>query len=103
MAESFDVYTDVFHTMVTPWGTNLLFGLRPVSPEPQNDEPNRMLGVVRMSNEHLKVMCFMLQRQMVTYETEQQVTCDVSERLLAALDIPADEWTAFWKALGDRN
>ena len=99
MSDQFDAYTDVFHITVSPWGANLVFGLRPSSPE-STEEPNDTLGVIRMGHEHLKVMCFMIHRQMVNYERELDAECVVPERLLAALNIPSAEWAAFWKDSG---
>lgn len=101
MSEPFDVYADAFTVSVTPWGSNLSFGLRPAHPAPGANPQHETLGVVRMSNEHMKVMVFMLNRQMANYEKTVGVQCSVPTPVLAALGISNQEWEEFWNSRGE--
>ena len=101
MPEPFDLYTDAFTISVTPWGSNLTFGLRPPHPVPGADQSNETVGVVRMSNEHLKVMVYLLQRQMISFEQAFAGRCHVPDRVLAALGISPQDWENFWGGQGE--
>jgi hypothetical protein len=101
MSEPFDVYTDAVTISVTPWGSNVSFGLRHPHPSPAANEPNETIGVVRMSNEHLKVMVYMLHRQMVSFEQAAGGRCHVPAGVLAALRISQQDWENFWSLQGE--
>jgi hypothetical protein len=101
MPEPFDLYTDAFTISVTPWGSNLTFGIRPPHPEPGVDQPSETIGVVRMSNEHLKVMVYLLQRQMISFEETFAGRFHVPEMVLAALGISLQDWENFWGGQGE--
>ena len=59
MTEPFDIYTDYVSYWITHWGTTLSLQLA----DPPNEEGvriNHLLGNVRLSNEHLKMLVFVL-------------------------------------------
>ena len=105
MAESFDVYSDTFTVTTTPWGASLSFQLRPPHPIPQSDqepfEQSTQLGTVRMSNEHLKVMVYMIARQVRRQEIDTGVQFEIPQSVLEQLGIQSVDWNTFWTSTGD--
>ena len=100
MPEPFDLYSDAFTVTITPWGANMSFQLRPAHPVPLSDgasaDPLTQLGTIRMSNEHLKAMVFIIKRHLSQLEHESGVQHNVPADLLEQLGIPTDEWDEFW-------
>ena len=96
MPEPFDIYADAFTITVTPWGANMTFQLREAHPSPTAIQQPTQLGTIRMSNEHLKTMIFMLRRQIMSHEETSGTRCDVPTQVLAQLGIPREDWDAFW-------
>ena len=105
MAEPFDAYADAFTITISPWGSHLRFGLRAIPEEPPLTEHERetinALGAVRMSNEHMKVMVFMLRRQVALFERSVGSRYEVPPTVLAALNIQPEDWNAFWSTEGE--
>ncbi len=105
MAEPFDFYSDAFTITTTPWGANLSFQLRDAHPVPPSDgapvERPTPLGTIRMSNEHLKVMVFMLMRQIKRQENMTGVQFGIPIDVLNQLGIPREDWDALWTLEGD--
>ena len=100
MDEPFDIYCDAFTITVSPWGSNLTFQLREAHPEATSIKQPERLGTVRMSNEHLKAMTFMLRRQMVRYEEQQGVRSDLPVQVLSQMGIAPEDWDVFWRREG---
>ena len=97
MAEPLDIYADVFHVSVNPWGVNMTFGLRDPHPRSGELKEDVNLCTVRMGHAHFKVMAFMLHRQMTTYERDGEVQGDLPSNVLRALNIDVAEWDKFWE------
>ena len=69
MSEPVDVYTDQFQVTTAMYGCVLNFmRTSPTPPAPGTAPPIERLATVRMSLEHLKVMVFILHRQMTHHE-----------------------------------
>ena len=97
MAEPFEVYCDAFTITVSAWGANLTFQLREAHPEATSIKQPERLGTVRMSNEHLKALTFLLRRQVIQYEQQQGVRCDLPVQVLSQMGIAPEDWDALWK------
>ena len=97
MAEPFEIYADAFTITVSAWGANMSFQLREAHPEATSIKQPELLGTVRMSNEHLKAMVFMLRRQILQYESDQGVSCEVPTQVLAQMRIAREDWDSFWR------
>ncbi|MCH8988588.1 MAG: hypothetical protein IIA92_07260 [Chloroflexi bacterium] len=98
MPESFDVYTDSFQVNIGAWGATINFSLSSNNPPAPGSQPQSApLGTVRTSLEHLKVMTFMLKRQISQFESSQQITIELPTQVLSATGIPMEDWDAFWK------
>ena len=97
MPEPIDIFADQFQLTVGPYGCTLSFLLSPPAPPAPGSMPQgERMASVRVSIEHLKVLAFMLRRQIVQYEratgTEVQLPADV----LNSLQIGPEDWDAFW-------
>ena len=98
MPEPIDVYSDQFQINMGPYGATLNFllsGATPPSPgsAPQVDK----LATIRMSLEHLKVMIFVLRRQILEYERASGVQLQLPSDVLNALGIGREDWDALWR------
>ena len=101
MSEPFDTYSDVFVVSVSAWGANLSFQLQQAHPNPTQVSQPAQLGTVRMSNEHLKTMAFVIMRQMMNHERDSGVRYDVPTAVLSQLGIAREDWDSFWGREGD--
>lgn len=98
MAEPLDVYCDQFQVNTNPYGSALnFFASPPAPPAPGVAPQSERLVTVRMSLEHLKLMTFMLHRQIKQHEGGLGITIPVPVQVLNALQIGPEDWTAFWR------
>ena len=95
--EPFDEFTDQFTVTITPFGANLSFARREAHPSSGRAPQSEHLGTIRMSVEHLKTMVVVLRRQIIQVERETGVKAEVPRNLLSQLQIPPEDWDAFWK------
>ena len=96
MPDPFDLYADAFTVTVTPWGANLSFQLREAHPSPTSIQQPAHLGTIRMSNEHLKTMIFVLRRQVMLHQEGNGISHEVPTQVLSQLGIAREDWDAFW-------
>ena len=96
MPEPFEIYTDAFTITVSAWGSNMSFQLREAHPEATSIKQPERLGTVRMSTEHLKAMIFLMRKQVLLYEQGQGVRHDLPTQVLSQMQIPREDWDAFW-------
>ncbi len=100
MPEPFDVYSDSTALSISDWGTSLQFYVRGPA-HPDGEIPEHLhLGTVRMSNEHIKVLLFLLRRQVHQHEEQADFRFDVPKRTLEAFNIAEEDWQAFWQKAG---
>lgn len=96
MHEPFDVYADSFNVSITAWGAKLSFRLSNPDSEAADNAERQTLGTIRMSNELLKVMVFLLKEQIVDRENEYDVQFDVPQWVLEQLGVSDEDWDEFW-------
>jgi len=98
MAESLDIYSDSFQVNTGPYGSTLNFMLSQSTPPPPGriSEPET-LATIRMSLEHLKLMTFVLRRQIMIHEQQNGVSIQIPTQVLSSLGISIDDWDALWK------
>ena len=98
MQEPFDIYADSFNIAITAWGAKLSFKLSNPDTDPDSPEmgDRTTLGTIRMSNELLKVMVFLLREQIMARETEYDFQFDVPQWVLDQLELRDQEWDEFW-------
>jgi hypothetical protein len=100
MSEPFDVYSDSTGITISDWGTNLQFYVRGIV-QPAAEGPDQIyLGTVRMSNEHVKVLLYLLRDEIRQHEAEAEFQFEVPKRTLTAFNIDEEDWQAFWEQAG---
>jgi hypothetical protein len=93
-----DLYSDQFQVTLGPYGAALGFFLTRATPPPPGTAPQaNRLATIRMSLQHLKVLTFLLHRQLVQYERETGVTVGLPPDLLNSLRIGREDWDGFWR------
>jgi hypothetical protein len=98
MPEATDVYCDQFQMNIGPFGSTLNFSLSsPTPPAPGSPPQAERLATVRMSLEHMKVITFILRRQILEYERNSVVGVSLPSQLLNSLRIGPEDWESFWR------
>ena len=97
MSEALDIYSDQFQINIGAFGATLNFMVTgPTPPVPGTAPQAERLATVRMSTEHLKVMTFMLRRQIIEVERNTGVKVGVPMHVLNSLKISPEDWEPFW-------
>ncbi|MFC1894160.1 hypothetical protein ACFLYR_09165 [Chloroflexota bacterium] len=98
MTEPIDVYSDAFQVSTGPFGSTLNFQIsQPTPPAPGKMAQPELLATIRMSLEHLKLMTFVLRKQIITHEQQTGVNIQVPVQVLNQMGIGQDDWSPFWK------
>jgi len=98
MAEPLDFYADGFQIMTTAYGITLnLVRSGSSPPRPGTMQQSESLATVRMSLEHLKLMIFVLHRQLHQHETEYSVAVQLPASVLNSMQIGPEDWEKFWR------
>ena len=99
MGEPIDIYSDQFQVSIGPYGCTLNFMLTgPTPPAPGSPPQAERLATVRTSLEHLKVLTFILRRQILEAESGMGVKFQLPMTLLNSLKISPEDWDGFWKS-----
>ena len=98
MADVLDFYADSFQVLTSAYGCTLnLLRSASTAPRPGTMQVGECLATARMSLEHMKVLIFVLYRQLRQHETESSVTIQVPAGLLNNLQIGMEDWEKFWR------
>jgi hypothetical protein len=98
MTEPIDVYADQFGLNVGAYGTALNFFVSSATPPAPGSIPQaERLATIRMSLEHLKVMAFVIRRQILQYEGQTGVNIEIPLEVLNSLRISREDWDALWR------
>jgi len=98
MPDPVDVYTDQFQVSTGPFGCVLNFLItshEPIAQGAMPPHPGRV-ATLRMSLEHLKVMTFILHRQVTTHERNSGARIPLPQAILNGLRIGREDWDKFW-------
>jgi hypothetical protein len=98
MRDVFDEYVDQFTLGGGPYG--VILNLKRSSSTPAavgTTPPPEDVGTVRMSLEHLKMMTFVMKRQVDEIEANFGVEIPIPVQLMNAMKIAPEDWQAFWK------
>jgi len=99
MSEPTDVYADQFQLVLGPFGCALNFSVTDAVPGAPGSVPQpTRVATVRMSPEHLKLMSFLLARQVRAYERQTGVSAGVPSQILNQLGVSPEDWNDFWRA-----
>ena len=94
-----DIYVDTYQVGSTPYHGTINFSLTSALPGPPGQMPQAdLLASVRMSLEALKLLAFMLARQITIHERNFGVTIQLPPQVLAALQIRLEDWETFWRS-----
>jgi hypothetical protein len=98
MAEPIDIYSDSFQFNTGPYGATLNFMLSPSTPPAPGKMPQpETLATIRMSLEHLKLLTFVLRRQIMSHERQSGVNIQIPTQVLNSLSISIEDWDSLWK------
>ena len=98
MTDSIDIYSDSFQVNTGPFGSTLNFQLsQPTPPAPGKMPQSECLATVRMSLEHLKLMTFVLRKQINNHEEQTGINIQIPMQVLNQLGIALEDWDSFWK------
>lgn len=97
MPEIPDIYADGVGLQLGPFGCSLNFSISPAMPSP-GSAPGQPAATIRMSLEHLKLMAFLLHRQLREYERGTGVKVDVPRDVLNQLRVGREDWEEFWRS-----
>ena len=96
-----DVYADQIGINLGPFGCALNFAVSPgLPPAGGGAIPGRPVATVRMSLEHLKLMTFMLRRQVLQFEERSGVQIPISWDVLNQLHVSREDWDRQWGVRG---
>ena len=99
MPESIDVYTDQVGVNLSPFGCALNFAVSVPLPSPGGvATPGHPLATIRMSLEHLKLMVFLLRRQVKEFERSAAMQIPIPSDVLNQLRIGREDWDECWEA-----
>lgn len=94
-----DVYSDQMGMNLGPFGCVINFSQSlAVPPGGGVIGAGTPVATVRMSLEHLKVMVFLLHRQVSQYERESGARVSLPMGVLNQLRIGPEDWQAFWES-----
>lgn len=98
MSEPVDIYSDQFSLNLGAYGCTINFRKSSAMPPAPGESPHiENLAAVRISLEHLKVMSFILHRQVQEYERQSGISVAVPVRVLNSLRISPEDWNKFWQ------
>ncbi len=99
MNEVADIYSDQFQLNLGTYGATLNFSLSdPTPPSPGSAPKVERKATVRLSLEHLKVMAFVLVRQVKQYENQTGADVQIPAQILNSLGISLEDWNFLWRA-----
>jgi hypothetical protein len=96
MSEPFDIYSDSMMISMNAWGAAVSFQLNEAHPVPQTPSQPSRLGTVRMSNEHLKIMAYVMRRHIMQNESNAGVRYNIPTAVLSQMGIAPEDWDSFW-------
>lgn len=98
MADPLDFYADAFQVTTSTYGCTLnLLRSASAPPRPGTLQASECLATIRMSLEHLKVMAFILHRQLRNHEVEGGIAVPVAAPVLNSMQIGLEDWEKFWR------
>ena len=87
------LYADAFNMTMNPWGVRINFGLMGKEGGP----PGIVHTEVAMSFEHMKVMAYLMCRQVRSFEHDSGAVINVASAALEqGIKCTQDEWSMFW-------
>lgn len=97
MQDPIDAYADQFQLSTGPFGATMSFLVSPPTPSAPGAPvtPDRV-ATIRTSLEHLKVMAFVMKRQVAEHERLTGASVPLPREVLNELRIGPEDWDSFW-------
>ena len=99
-APPFDVYSDYVSYWINHWGTNLSLYIHQPIPNGDGTRASDLLGTIRFSNEHIKVLLFNIARSLVMEERRAGANYDATDEILEQFRVSREVWDHFWETVG---
>ena len=97
MADPIDVYADQFQIHLGVNGCIFNFSMSRPDPPPLGSPPqSERVATIRMSLEHLKMMTFLVHRQLCQFESQAGISIPIPVQVLSSLQIRQEDWQAYW-------
>lgn len=88
-----EYYADRMRSTATLFGLTITFGISEAHPDPQRKSERIKEQVrIRTSLQHAKLMIIIMKKQLQKFEKENDITIDIPENALNALDITEKDW-----------
>lgn len=101
MAEPFDVYADSYQISTNPYAGTINFMLSDAMPTAPGTPPKNVhLASIRLSLENIKLLSFLLYRQIKQHEKNLGVNIQVPVQVLNAVQTGIEDWQSFWRDSG---
>jgi len=98
MTDPVDLYSNQFQINMSAYDSTLNFLVsNPIPPAPGSTPQAERVATIRMSLEHLKVLAFLLHRQLIQFEGQAGVQIPIPMEVLNALRIGLEDWQSFWR------
>ena len=98
MPEPNDFYADQFQFHINAFGCSLNFQLTDPMPPSLGAPPQvDRVATIRLSVEHLKALTFILHRQIIAFEVQNQTAVGLPSETLRAMQVRQEDWQAFWQ------
>jgi hypothetical protein len=96
--EPFDIYVDTYQVSMNPYAGTINLMLTDAMPSAPGTPPKSLhVGSIRLSLENIKLLAFLLYRQIKQHEQNLGVNIQVPQQVLNALQIGAEDWQAIWR------
>jgi hypothetical protein len=96
MPDVADTYADGMGLNLGPFGCAINFTLSPSTPQP-GALMGQTVATIRMSLEHLKLMTFLLRRQLIEYERGSGAKIQIPQDVLNQMRIGREDWEECWE------
>ena len=97
MPEPIDTYSDEIGVNIGPFGAVLNFSASSQhAARPGEVLPGSRVASIRMSLEHLKVMAYVLRKQIRDYEQHAAIQIPIPQTVLNGLRIGREDWDECW-------
>ncbi len=97
----FDVYADAYQVTTNPYGVTINLMLSDPMPVAPGSPPKvANVGHLRLSLENLKLLAFLMHRQVKQHEQNLDVNIQIPRQVLNALQISPEDWQPFWGERG---
>ena len=96
MPDAPDVYADQMGLNIAPFGCAINFSVSAPIPQATGISAGQPVATIRMSLEHMKMMAFLLRRQLIEWERGSGTQIPIPQEVLNQLRIGREDWDECW-------